>query len=109
MKCKRIIEAILYTQMDHLKDAERMLDFADDMKELGESNLANMFLSQAKTRISAAMDCDHTLDTYKQRLVDEAARNNVPFNMDEHNGYAMAYKKYTASTVDSLKRRCDTH
>lgn len=109
MKGKKIIEALLRTQMDHLKDAEMMLDYADDMKELGETALANMFLSQAKTRIAAAMDCDHTLETYKQRLVDEAKHNNAPFNMDEHNGYAMAYKKYTADTVDCLKRRCDTY
>lgn len=109
MKGKIIVEAILRTQMDHLKDAEMMLDYADDMKEIGETALANMFLGQAKTRIAAAADCDHVLATYKQRLVDEAKHNNAPFSMDEHNGYAIAYKKYTADTMNCLKRRYDTY
>lgn len=109
MKGKVIIEALLRTQMDHLKDAEMLLDYADDMRELGETALANMFLGQAKTRIAAAADCDHTLETYKQRLVDEAKHNNASFNMDEHNGYAMAYKKYTSDTMCNLKKRCELH
>lgn len=65
--------------------------------------------AQALVCWPAVMDCDHTLETYKQRLVDEAKHNNVPFNMDEHNGYAMTYKKYTADTVGCLKRRCDPY
>ena len=54
---------MLRTQMDRLKDAEMTLEYADVMKELGEAALANMFLSQAKTRIAAAMDCDHCTTT----------------------------------------------
>ena len=109
MKGKKITEALLRTQMDHLKDAEMLLDYAEDMKELGESSLCSMFISQAKARLAAAADCDHIIDSCKQRLVDEAKLNNAAFNMDVNNGYAMAYKKYIADTVDALKRRCDLY
>ena len=109
MKGKKITEALLRTQLDHVKDAEMLLDYAEDMKELGETSLCSMFLSQAKTRLASAADCDHIIDSCKQRLVDEAKLNNAAFNMDVNNGYAMVYKKYIADTVDALKRRCDLY
>ena len=109
MKGKIIMDALLRTQLDHVKNAEMLLDYAEDMKELGETSLCSMFISQAKTRLAAAADCDHIIDSCRQRLVDEAKLNNAAFNMDVNNGYAMAYKKYIADTVDALKRRCDLY
>ena len=35
MKGKKITEALLRTQLDHVKDAEMLLDYAEYMKELG--------------------------------------------------------------------------
>lgn len=109
MKGKIIMDALLRTQLDHIKDAEMLLDYAEDMKELGESSLCSMFISQAKARLASAADCDHIIYPCKQRLVDEVKRNNAAFSMDVNNGYAMAYKKYIADTVDALKRRCDLY
>ena len=109
MKCKIIMDALLRTQLDHVKDAEMLLGYADDMKELGETSLCSMFISQAKARLASAADCGHTIDSCKQRLVDEAKLNNAELNMGVNNGYAMAYKKYIADTVDALKRRCDLY
>ena len=109
MKGKIIMCALLRTQLDHVKDAEMLLDCAEDMKELGETSLCSMFISQAKARLASAADCGHIIYSCKQRLVDEAKLNNAAFSMDVNNGYAMTYKKYTADTVDTLKRRCDLY
>ncbi|MBO7714442.1 MAG: hypothetical protein J6S85_12775 [Methanobrevibacter sp.] len=82
MDNKKIAGMLLKIQMDDLKDADMLIDYAETIASEGDTSIATALYSRAKTRLSQMEDCKRTIDSVMTRAKNEAAMNGTPLETD---------------------------
>jgi DNA-binding protein H-NS len=103
MKSKKIIEVLLKLQMDDLKDAEMLKDYAEEMKELGEHSIAASLASRAKQRLNQVTECENSIHNMMEKMKIEAEEMGHKINTDE-NEYKIMYRKFTNEKISEIKK-----
>ena len=87
-----IIEILLQVQMDDLKDAKMLYNYAEELKDEHETILADKMLTRAKTRLQQYHDC-------KQFLLERMHH--------EHKNLWNVYSKYFDKEASDLKNKLE--
>ena len=75
MDNKKIASMLLKVQMDDLKDADMLVEYAQAIANEGDSSVAASLYSRAKSRLSQMNECKRTIDAVMMRAEQEAAVN----------------------------------
>ena len=82
MDNKKIAEMLLKVQMDDLKDADMLVDYAGIIEAEGDSSIASALYTRAKNRLSQMNECRRTIESVMARAEQEAAMNGTTFSRD---------------------------
>lgn len=103
MDNKKIAGILLKVQMDDLKDADMLMDYADAVAREGDSATASALYSRAKTRLNQMNECKRTIENVMMRAEQEGAMNGEPVSTDGI--YAELYNKWIDSWEEKLRNR----
>lgn len=103
MKNQKIAEILLKIQMDDLKDAEKLADYADEVKELGDVSIASALSSRAKARLNNMAECENSIKAVMQRVHYDAMGSGEKF--DENGIYHDLFKKHINHTAERIRQR----
>ena len=103
MDNKKIAGMLLKVQMDDLKDADMLIDYAEKIAAEGDTSIANGLYTRAKTRLSHMEECKRTIDSVMMRAEQEASVNGTTFKAD--GVYGELYKDWINSWEEKLKER----
>lgn len=103
MDNKKIAGILLKVQMDDLKDADMLMDYADAVAREGDSATASALYSRAKTRLNQMNECKRTIENVMMRAEQEGAMNGEPVSTDSI--YAELYNKWIDSWEEKLRNR----
>lgn len=103
MDNKKIAGMLLKVQMDDLKDADMLIDYAEIASREGDSNVASAMYSRAKNRLAQMNECKRTIDSVMARAEQEAAMNGVSFSADAV--YSELYKDWIDGWENKIKDR----
>ena len=106
MKSKKIIEILLKLQMDDLRDAEMLADYAENMKEMGEHSIASSLASRAKQRLNQVTECENSIHNMMEKMKIEAEEAGHKINLEE-NEYQIMYKKFTNEKIAEIKKQLE--
>ena len=73
MENEKIAQLLFKLQMDDLKDADMLADYARKIMDYGDSPLSQAMVNRAKARLAQTAECQKTIDTVMQRIKDEKA------------------------------------
>lgn len=82
MDNKKIAGMLLKVQMDDLKDADMLIDYAEEAKREGDASIASAMYTRAKQRLSQMNECKRTIDSVMMRAEQEASSMGETFNKD---------------------------
>ena len=105
MDNQKIVGILLKVQMDDLKDAEMLADYARKIKDAGDTNIAMAMMNRAKTRLAQMEDCKRSVSTVMQRMKDEAAMNGT--TLDEGALYADLYREHVNDWEEAIRNKMD--
>lgn len=103
MDNKKIAGMLLKVQMDDLKDADMLIDYAEIASREGDSNVANAMYARAKNRLTQMNECKRTIESVMARAEQEAAMNGVSFSADAV--YSELYKDWIDGWENKIKDR----
>ena len=103
MDNKKIAGMLLKVQMDDLKDADMLIDYAEIAAREGDSNVASAMYSRAKARLNQMNECKRTIDSVMARAEQEAAMNGSTFSADAV--YSELYKDWIDGWETKIKER----
>lgn len=106
MENQKIAEILLKIQMDDLKDAEKLTDYAEEVRELGDVSIASALTSRAKMRLNNMVECENSIKSVMQRVHDEMASHGEKF--DENAIYHELYKKHISHVSEKIRHRLNT-
>ena len=82
MDNKKIAGMLLKVQMDDLKDADMLMDYAEAAQREGDSAVASAMYARAKNRLAQMNECKRTIEGVMSRAANEAAMNGESFSVD---------------------------
>ncbi|MBO7712198.1 MAG: hypothetical protein J6S85_01685 [Methanobrevibacter sp.] len=100
MDNKKIAEYLLKIQMDDLKDADMLIEYAQKIAIEGDTSVANALYSRAKTRLSQMNECKRTIEAVMSRAEQEAAMSGNP--VTTANIYSEMYADWINSWEEKL-------
>lgn len=100
MDNKKIAGMLLKVQMDDLKDADMLIDYAEEAKREGDASIASAMYARAKQRLSQMNECKRTIDSVMMRAEQEAASMGETFNKDGI--YSELYNNWINSWEEKL-------
>lgn len=103
MDNRKIAGMLLKVQMDDLKDADMLMDYAEAAKREGDTTIANAMYTRAKSRLSQANECKRTIDSVMMRAEQEAVSNGESFNKDSI--YSELYNEWINGWEEKLQSR----
>ena len=101
----RIAEIVLKLQMDDLKDAQMLSDYAEEVKQIGDTAIASALNNRAKSRLNLMSECERTIAALMQRIKDENAINGT--EISEENLYSELYKKYLNYQSEKVREKIE--
>ena len=103
MDYKKIAGMLLKVQMDDLKDADMLVDYAEKIAAEGDTSIANGLYARAKNRLANFAECKRTIDSVMSRAEQEAAMNGTPIHTNDV--YSELYNEWINSWEESLKSK----
>lgn len=103
MDNKKIAGMLLKIQMDDLKDADMLMDYAEAIAREGDSATASAIYSRAKTRLNQMNECKRTIENVMMRAEQEAAMNGE--SVSTTGIYAELYNDWINSWEEKLRSR----
>lgn len=73
MENEKIAQLLFKLQMDDLKDADMLADYARKIMDYGDAPLSQAMVNRAKARLAQTAECQKTIDNVMQRIKDEKA------------------------------------
>lgn len=71
MENEKIAQLLFKLQMDDLKDADMLADYARKIMDYGDTPLGQAMINRAKARLTQTAECQKTIDNVMQRIKDE--------------------------------------
>ena len=103
MDNKKIAGMLLKVQMDDLKDADMLVDYAEAAEREGDAAIASAMYARAKTRLSQMDECKRTIGSVMMRAEQEAAVTGEPISTSGI--YADLYNDWIYSWEEKLRSR----
>ena len=103
MDNKKIAGMLLKVQMDDLKDADMLIDYAEIAAREGDTSVASAMYARAKSRLAQMNECRRTIDGVMVRAEQEAAMNGEVFSADAV--YSELYKDWIDGWENKIKDR----
>jgi len=105
MDNKKIAEKLFKVQMDDLKDAEMLADYAKCIADEGDTSISAALYTRAKQRMTQSMEMDRHIETVMERMKEEALNMGQTFN--PHEIYSSMYHDYIGGWTDKIKRKLE--
>ena len=93
----RVLESLICAQMDDLRDAAKLADYAESAKNADKTSIASYFVQQAKGRLTSAAELE--------RHIDELTPDGD--GDEERMTYRHALKRYKDDEIAAIKRRLE--
>lgn len=93
----RMLECLICAQMDDLRDAAKLADYAESAKEADKTSVASYFAQQAKSRLASAAEAE--------RHIEELTPDDG--GDEERMTYRRALKKYKEDETAAIRRRLE--
>lgn len=103
MDNKKIAGMLLKVQMDDLKDADMLIDYAEIIANEGDASVATAMYNRAKSRLAQMNECKRTIESVMMRAEQDAAMNGETVNKDGI--YAELYNNWINSWEEKLRSR----
>lgn len=103
MDNKKIAEMLLKIQMDDLKDADKLVDYAHKIAAEGDSTIASALMSRAKARLTQMNEDKRTIESVMMRAEQEAAMNGVTASTNDI--YAEVCKDWVESWEEKIRTK----
>ena len=103
MDNKKIASMLLKVQMDDLKDADMLVDYAEAATREGDTAIATAMYARAKNRLAQMNECKRTIESVMARAESEAAMNGTSFSADAV--YSELYKDWIDGWENKIKDR----
>ena len=103
MDNKMIAGLLLKVQMDDLKDADMLADYAAAIAAEGDTSIATALYSRAKSRLSQMNECKRTIDSVMMRAEQEASMTGESMSVD--GVYAELYKDWINSWEEKIRSK----
>ena len=103
MDNKKIAGMLLKVQMDDLKDADMLIDYAEIASREGDSNVASAMYTRAKNRLAQMNECKRTIESVMARAEQEAAMNGT--SVATADVYSELYNDWINSWEESLRNK----
>lgn len=103
-KANKLMKLLIKTQMDDFKDAQMLTDYAEEAKELGNTEIASYFASRAKNRMTTAQELDRHIDSLTREI------NMSDDNRDTENPHEMyrrTYRECQDEQCEMLKKKLE--
>lgn len=103
-KNHKLMKMLVKIQMDDYKDAQMLTEYAEEAKELGNSEIASYFASRAKNRMTTAQDLDRHIESLSRELNmsdgDDGGEN-------PHEMYRKVYRECQNEQCEFLKKKLE--
>lgn len=106
MDNEKIAEMLFKLEMDDLKDADMLADYAAKINGYGDPGIAQAIGNRAKARLAQLVDCSHTIETVMQRIKEEKTAAGETFI--DGGIYQDMLKKYIADWTEKVKMKIET-
>ena len=103
MDNKMIAGLLLKLQMDDLKDADMLVDYAEKISAAGDTSLATSIYARAKNRLNQMNECKRTIESVLMRAEQEASMNGESFPSGAV--YAELYNDWIASWEEKIRNK----
>ena len=103
MDNKKIAGMLLKVQMDDLKDADMLMDYAEAIAREGDGTTASALYARAKSRLNQMNECKRTIENVMLRAEQEAAMNGE--SVSTAGIYAELYNDWINSWEEKLRSR----
>ena len=103
MDNKKIAEMLLKIQMDDLKDADKLVDYAHRIMAEGDTSIATALMTRAKSRLSQMNEDKRTIESVMMRAEQEASMNGVTVSTNDI--YADVCKDWVESWEDKIRSK----
>ena len=103
MDNKKIASMLLKVQMDDLKDADKLVDYARIIAEEGDTSIASAFYARAKTRLNQMNEDKRTIEAVMTRAEQEAAMNGNTISLNDI--YADVCKDWVESWEEKIRNK----
>lgn len=101
----KIAEMLFKLQMDDIRDAEMLADYAAKISDLGDQSIGAAIYTRAKARLNQSMECERTIKTVMDRVKAEKAAEGMDY--DVNNIYADMYNSYIEGWTDKVRRKLE--
>ena len=102
-KAHKLMKLLVKTQMDDYKDAQMLTDYAEEAKELGNSEIASYFASRAKNRMTTAQELDRHIESLTREInASDSDRGENPHEM-----YRRVYRDCQGEQCELLKKKLE--
>lgn len=105
MENKKIAAILFKIQMDDLKDADMLADYAKEVYEYGDNSLAESIVGRAKLRLQHMSECDKHIQTVMQRIAMESPEEASM--VSEDNLYSIMYKDYLTTWTEKVRMKLE--
>ena len=103
MDNKKIASMLLRVQMDDLKDADKLVDYATAIASEGDSSIASALYARAKTRLNQMNEDKRTIESVLMRAEQEAAMNGTSITTSDI--YADVCKDWVESWEEKIRSK----
>ena len=103
MDNKMIAGLLLKLEMDDLKDADMLVDYAEKISAEGDTTTASAVMTRAKTRLNQMTDCKRMIEQVMARAEQEAAMSGETFHPDKI--YAELYNDWINSWEEKIRTK----
>lgn len=103
MDYKKIAGMLLKVQMDDLKDADMLVDYAEKIAAEGETSIASAMYARAKSRLAQMAECKRAIESVMTRAEQEASMNGT--SVATADIYSELYKDWINSWEESLRNK----
>lgn len=103
MDNKKIATMLLKVQMDDLKDADKLVDYAGIIASEGDTSIASTLYQRAKTRLNQMNEDKRTIESVMMRAEQEAQMNGV--TMSTNDIYADVCKNWVESWEEKIRAK----
>lgn len=105
MDNKKIAEMLFKLQMDDLRDADMLADYAKQIADMGDAAISSMLYARSKARLSQMTENQRHVDNVMERVREECEAMGEAWNPDAI--YHDLYGAYIEGWTEKIKHKLE--
>lgn len=106
MENEKIVDLLFKLEMDDLKDADMLVDYAKKIMDYGDTSIAQAITNRAKARLAQLADCENTIANVMQRIKEEKQAAGLTYI--DGGVYEEMYKAYITEWTYKIKSKIES-